>query len=567
MKPVIYKPIKNAENKFVFSEYPRPQMVRNSYFCLNGDWDFETTSFSEDPKTYSNVIRVPFPPESSLSGIAMTPERGEYLHYRKQFSLPDGFKKDRVILHFGAVDQISTVYLNGTLLGENIGGYHPFFFDITECLREENILTVCVVDDCLESLPYGKQTKKRGGMWYTPVSGIWQTVWLESVPNNYIKNIKITQSAHSVTIEIDSDAAEKKLVFKETGETFIFQGSNITVTPQNARNWTPEDPFLYEFTLYADEDKVESYFALREITIQTIQGIPRICLNGKPYFIQALLDQGYYPDGLFLPSTSEGYEKDIITAKKMGYNTLRKHIKIEPMIFYHLCDRIGMIVFQDMVNCGHYSFLRDTALPTIGLKKRSDINLNRNKTMRTNFENAMKQTIAHLYNFPSVLLYTIFNEGWGQFCADKMYRIAKSMDSTRIYDATSGWFWQKESDLDSLHVYFKPLKKHSKTTRPLLISEFGGYSWRIENHVVSEKNYGYKSFADADALFSALRDLYLQQALPLVKDGLCGLVYTQIADVEDETNGLMTYDRQIQKADVNKLNEILSLFKKEYESF
>ena len=566
MKEVIYKSITKAGEKFDFSAYPRPQMVRDSYLCLNGDWDFETDFVSETPKIYSRSIRVPFPPESSLSGIAATPERGEYLHYKKVFRLPENFVKDRVLLHFGAVDQIARVYLNGKYLGENIGGYHPFSFDISDYLLEENELVVCVEDNCLEYLPYGKQTKKRGGMWYTPVSGIWQTVWIESVPKNYIKGLKISQSLSSVTIEVDSDAIEKKVVLKETGETFIFHGNSITFAPKDAKPWSPEHPFLYEFTLFADEDKVESYFALREINIQTINGIPRICLNGKPYFIQALLDQGYYPDGLFLPSTEDGFKKDILTAKQMGYNTLRKHIKIEPMIFYHLCDRLGMIVFQDMVNCGHYSFLRDTALPTIGLKKRSDIKLHKDIKVRQAFEDSMRKTIAHLYNTPSVLLYTIFNEGWGQFCADKMFKIAKDLDPTRIYDATSGWFWQNESDLDSLHVYFKPLKKQPKSSRPLFISEFGGYSLRVENHVTSEKNYGYKNFSDSDSLQRALGELYLKQALPLVKEGLCGLVYTQIADVEDETNGLLTYDRKIQKVDGDQMKEILSAFDSAYEN-
>ena len=566
MKEVIYKPINVAENAFDFSTYPRPQMARDSYLCLNGDWNFEADFSSEEPKNYTQNIRVPFAPESSLSGIAKTPDHGEYLHYRKAFSLPAGFVKDRVLLHFGAVDQIAKVYLNGSYLGENIGGYHPFSFDVTKYLTEENILTVCVQDDCLEYLPYGKQTKKRGGMWYTPVSGIWQTVWLESVPKNYIKGLKITQSLSSVTIEVESEAKEKKLFLKETGETFAFGGNSITITPENPKRWSPERPFLYEFTLCADEDKVESYFALREINVQTVNGIPRICLNGKPYFIQALLDQGYYPGGLFLPSSEEGYEKDILIAKKMGYNTLRKHIKVEPMIFYHLCDRLGMIVFQDMVNCGHYSFLKDTALPTIGLKRRNDEKLHKDAKVRKAFEDSMRKTIAHLYSTPSVLLYTIFNEGWGQFCAEKMFNIAKNIDPTRIYDATSGWFWQNESDLDSLHVYFKPLKKQSKSSRPLLISEFGGYSLRVKDHVTSEKNYGYKSFADEKTLQEALRELYIKQALPLVKEGLCGLVYTQIADVEDETNGLLTYDREIQKVDADQMKEILSSFESAYES-
>ena len=495
----------------------------------------------------------------------MTPENGEFLHYRKNFRLPEKFIKNRVLLHFGAVDQIATVYLNGQLLGNHIGGYYQFSFDITEYLQDENVLTVCVEDNCLISLPYGKQTKKRGGMWYTPVSGIWQTVWIESVPKQYVRDLKITQSATSVTISVDCDAEEKTIVLKENGEHYTFNGDSITIAPDTQKQWSPEDPYLYDFTLHAGDDTVDSYFALREISIQDVNGTPRICLNGKPYFIQALLDQGYYPDGLFLPASPEGYENDIVTAKKMGYNTLRKHIKIEPMIFYHFCDRLGMIVFQDMVNCGRYSFIKDTALPTLGFKKRSDLNLHKDPMMRKNFENGMRKTLSLLHNSPSVLMYTIFNEGWGQFCADSMLAIAKEIDPSRIYDATSGWFWQNESDLDSHHVYFKPLKEQRPSSRPFFISEFGGYSLRVIGHVASEKNYGYKLFADEDSLFESLRALYLEQALPLVDKGLCGLVYTQIADVEDETNGLLTYDRKVQKISVNKMKEVLSLFEEKYK--
>ena len=235
------------------------------------------------------------------------------------------------------------------------------------------------------------------------------------------------------------------------------------------------------------------------------------------------------------------------------------------MIFYHLCDRLGILVFQDMVNCGRYSFIKDTVLPTLGFKKRKDLRLHRDPVTRQNFESGMRKTLSLLHNSPSVLMYTIFNEGWGQFCADSMLAIAKEIDPMRIYDATSGWFWQKESDLDSHHVYFKPLKEEKISSRPFFISEFGGYSLRVKDHVTGEKNYGYKLFSDADSLLESLRALYLSQALPLVEKGLCGLVYTQIADVEDETNGLLTYDREIQKVPADKMKEILSLFTEKYQ--
>ncbi len=564
MKPVIYQELPCSSN-VDFSAYPRPQLVRDSYFCLNGEWSFATSKSLIPPESFPLKIQVPFPVESILSGICQTPEKGEVLHYKRTFSLPENFKKDRVLLHFGASDQITTVYLNKKKLGTNEGGYHPFTIDITDAIIESNELVVSVIDDLSLKYPYGKQTRKRGGMWYTPVSGIWQTVWMESVPENYISALKISQSMTSVVIEVTSKAKEKTLILKETGERYCFSGSSVTITPEHPKLWTPKTPYLYEFTLIAGEDTIESYFALREISIQTIDNIPRICLNGKPYFIQALLDQGYYPNGHFLPGTPQGYIYDIQKAKQMGYNTLRKHIKIEPLIFYHLCDKLGMIVFQDMVNNGRYSFLGDTALPTIGLLKRNDKRMHRNAEERLRFEEGMKKTIAHLYNCPSVLMYTIFNEGWGQFCADDMYKIAKDADPSRIYDVTSGWFWQKDSDLDSLHVYFKPLKARTVSNRPLMISEFGGYSLRIKDHTVSEKNYGYKSFRDKNELMDALRALYIEQALPLVAEGLCGLVYTQISDVEDETNGLLTYDRCVEKVNPEEMRQILSQFDSVYK--
>lgn len=563
MKKVIYRQ-KNAAD-FYFCEYPRPQMVRSSYFCLNGDWDFSIDKNNSAPSVYPFKIRVPFPPESALSGICKTPDKGEYMHYRRMFSLPENFTEERILLHFGASDQITDVYLNGAKIGSNESGYLPFFFDITDKIKNENELIVTALDNLSKDFPYGKQSKKRGGMWYTPVSGIWQTVWIEAVPENYIRSLKIQQTMNSATIEVEGGVHEKTLILKETGERYAFCGNSVTITPENPKLWTPETPYLYEFTIVSGKDTVESYFALRKISIQSISDVPRICLNGKPYFIQALLDQGYYPDGLFLPATPQGYAADITKAKAMGYNTLRKHIKIEPLLFYHLCDKLGMIVFQDMVNNGRYSFIKDTALPTIGLVKRKDTRMHRSASARARFEAGMKNTLQHLYNSPSVLMYTIFNEGWGQFCADKMFKIAKEADPTRIYDATSGWFWQKKSDVDSLHVYFKPLKSQPISERPLIISEFGGYSLRIKNHTVSEKNYGYKNFSDKESLMDSLRSLYTQQALPLVFEGLCGLVYTQIADVEDETNGLLTYDREIEKVDPVEMNKILARFTAAYQ--
>ncbi len=538
-----------------WNEYPRPSLVRDSFFCLNGHWDFALTD-GDAPANYPEKILVPFPPESYLSEIGRSTEY-RTVFYRRFFSLPKDFSKegDRVILHFGAVDQIADVYLNGKEIAHHEGGYLPFSIDVTELLCDSNELVLKATDTLDPKYPYGKQTKKRGGMWYTPVSGIWQTVWIESVPENYIKGLKITTDDVSATIQVRADG--EKLLTLESGESYKFDGSEIKITPENPQKWSPESPFVYNFTIKCGEDEVKSYFALRKIEAKVINGTPRLCLNGEPYIFNGLLDQGYFPDGIFLPATSEGYRYDILRCKEMGFNMLRKHIKVEPEIFYHLCDTLGMVVFQDMVNNSNYSFMFDTALPTAGMKRFPDKILHINPEHRRIFREHMLGTLDHLHNFPSILYYTIFNEGWGQFCADENYEIAKAYDPTRIYDATSGWFWRSKSDVDSRHVYFKKVKLGKVTERPIAISEFGGYSYRVEGHLFGEQNYGYTSIDDKQAFEDKFIALYENEILPIIDSGVSALVYTQVSDVEDETNGLMTYDRKVTKPNVERVRAMM----------
>lgn len=555
--PTLTTPYFDAMDKDMpWNEYPRPQMKRGSFLCLNGHWDF-AISESENCRDFSEKILVPFPVESLLSGI----ERdgvGKYLHYRRYIKLPDDFRGGRIILHFGAVDTICDVYVNGNRVAHNEGGYLPFSADITDFISDEvNELYVRVRDDLSVLYPYGKQTKKRGGMWYTPVSGVWQTVWAECVPSEYIEKIKITPTQNSVTIKVVGGSGSKKITLDD-GKSYEFDSDEITITPDTIKLWSPEEPNLYYFTLECGEDKIQSYFALREIGIEQVNGIPRITLNGKPFLFNGLLDQGYFPDGIFLPATSKGYEDDIRLAKELGFNMLRKHIKIEPEIFYYLCDKMGMVVFQDMVNNSGYSFLLDTALPTIGFKRLNFDYRHANKKSRAIFEEHMYGTMEHLYNIPSVLYYTVFNEGWGQFLADKMYKKAKNFDPTRIIDATSGWFFGKKSDVDSRHVYFKPVKIGKTNGRPIVISEFGGYSHRVTGHLFGEDNYGYSIFEKREDFESAFHTLYRDEIKPLISEGICALVYTQISDVEDETNGLITYDRRALKVDKETTSQLMS---------
>ena len=537
-----------------WEKYPRPQMKRDSYINLNGEWDFAVTD-GDLPRSYYKKIMVPFCPESLLSGIHEHFPEGSTLCYRKVFSLPEGFNRGRVLLHIGAADQIAEVFVNGQKLCRHVGGYEAFTVDITDALTEENVLEICCVDDLRNRvLPYGKQTMKRGGMWYTPVSGIWQTVWLESVPETYVEKLDIVNRGGSVTIDIGLDIPGTVTVAGLA--SYSLEEGKVTITPENPHFWSPEDPYLYEFTLEAGEDRVESYFALRTLEIKEVGGYQRLCLNGEPYFFHGLLDQGYWPDGLFTPADPECYEDDILAMKKLGFKTLRKHNKVEPEDFYYQCDRLGLVVYQDMVNNGQNSYLRDTILPTVSLRSQKmldDEDLHKNEATRKAFLTGMKATVNQLKNHPSIVYWTIFNEGWGQFDSDSVYRRMRKLDDTRWIDSTSGWFRRKKTDVDSRHVYFRKVELEGGY-KPLVLSEFGGYSYKVEGHVFNtDKSYGYGSYDSLDAFGDAVAKLYLEQVVPCAQKGLCAAVYTQVSDVEDEINGLVTYDRRVEKLTAEKM--------------
>ena len=527
--------------------YPRPQMKRNSYLNLNGEWDFGVGNF-RFPDPYEKKILVPFCPESALSGIHEHFPEGSCLCYQRKFTLPEGFRKDRVLLHIGAADQHLHCYVNGTKIGEHSGGYENITFDITDALVDgENVLAFRCMDDLRDlTQPYGKQVMKRGGMWYTPVSGIWQTVWLESVPQNYIQKVNIENKGAYVTISVEP-AMDGTVMIPEMGSYPLVNGT-VTITANKPHFWSPEDPYLYDFSVEAGDDRVESYFALRQLEIRKIGKYPRLMLNGKPYFFHGLLDQGYWPDGLFTPATPECYADDILAMKKLGFNVLRKHIKVESEEFYYLCDKLGMIVFQDMVNNGDYSFLRDTALPTAGIQKLDDRKLHKDPKTRENFLAGMEATVKQLKNHPCILYWTIFNEGWGQFDSDAVFEQFKKLDDSRWIDSTSGWFRREKTDVDSRHVYFRKVKLEGDGVKPLVLSEFGGKTYRVDGHVFNpDKSYGYGGCASIEALNEAVQKLYMEEILPCVHKGLCAAIYTQVSDVEDEINGLLSYDRRVEK--------------------
>ena len=550
------------DNSSSWNEYPRPSFKRDSYLCLNGEWDL-SVALGENTEELGK-INVPFTPETRLSGINREKKDGEIYIYQKKVVFDSDFNCGKVILHFGAVDQICRVYVNGIAACGHVGGYLPFSCDITNLINDgENIIRVEVIDDLDIELAYGKQRKDRGGMWYTPISGIWQTVWCESVPKEYIKGIKITPALDSVHIDVDAGEGEKILTLGK--KEYRFLGNSVDISVDNPINWTPDDPHLYYFTLSYGEDKIESYFALRTVSIDEKNGKTYICLNGKPILCHGLLDQGYYSDGIYLPATPKGFEFDILEMKKLGFNMLRKHIKIEPQLFYYYCDKYGMLVFQDMVNSGKYHYFVDTILPNVGIKRWFDRGAS--KQRREGFEKDSRETIDLLYNHPSVVYYTIFNEGWGQFSADENYLALKKYDSTRVYDATSGWFWEKYSDVHSEHIYMRPLKLKSRVGRPLVLSEFGGYCWKEMEHSFNLSNtYSYKDFKSIEDFERAFVALYDEQVIPHIKkEGLCALVYTQVSDVEDETNGLLTYDRQVLKVDVDRVKAMSDRLYKAFE--
>ncbi|MBQ6814021.1 MAG: glycoside hydrolase family 2 [Lachnospiraceae bacterium] len=546
------------DGKKTWLSHPRPQIKRDDYMILCEGWTLNGQN-----------IKVPFPPQSLLSGYK--DKVGDKLIYSCKFKRYGEVNK-RTLLHFGAVDQIADVYVNDVFVGKHEGGYLPFVFDITDVLKDENKLTVYVTDTLSKVYPYGKQTKKRGGMWYTPVSGIWQNVWLEIVPDEYIKDIKITPDMQNVRFDVEMSDQSKAIgniriqlhtgeIYEQqfnTGEIFIDMSKIETLTGERYEpiQWSVENPYLYDVEITVGKDVVKTYFALRKIEIININGINRVCLNGKPIYLNGVLDQGYFCDGIYLPAEEQEYERDILRMKELGINMLRKHIKVEPEIFYYYCDKNGMLVMQDMVNNGPYSFIRDTALPTIGLNKRNDKKRSISKETKDFFEQHMKDEIKHLYNHPCIIAYTIFNEGWGQFDSDRMYAIAKDLDSTRLYDATSGWFIQNDSDFDSYHIYFTDKCPQPKE-RPWFLSEFGGYTYAVPGHVYSKyASYGYGRCKDEEELTERIVKRYEQLILPLVKEGACGSVYTQLSDVEDEVNGFYTYDRMVCKVNKKRMREL-----------
>lgn len=564
-------------------EYPRPQLVRSGWQNLNGRYEYAITGLNEKfPEKYDGEIIVPFAPESYLSGVGKTIEPENYLWYRKNFTVNDELKGKNIILHFGAVDWKCKVYINGELACEHTGGYNPFSVDITKFLKDSDNEMIVRVFDPTDAgwQDRGKQVRKSVGFWYTATSGIWQTVWLEGVNDIYVKKIKLTPDIDSDSIKISTDfdgEATVKAIVKD-GDTIVFAGEiekeNASVKLKNVKLWSPENPFLYDIAIaLCDEngallDAVSSYFGMRKFSIgYDDKAIPRLFLNNKPYFQNGLLDQGYWSDGGLTAPCDEALIFDIKAMKDLGFNMLRKHIKVEPHRWYYHCDRLGMIVWQDMV-CGAEKIDNFVVgfLPNIGITKLKDDKYSLFRVpleeCRKEHERCVYETIDNLYNFTSIGCWVPFNEAWGQFDAKRIGTEVKAYDPSRIVDHASGWHDQCGPELNSEHRYIVPVTMRKNDGRPFVLSEFGGYSRKIENHMWNSlKSFGYIMFRNKESLTKAYKNLFERQIIPKIKKGLSATVYTQVSDVEFEVNGIFTYDRELIKIDADTIKEINSKMK------
>lgn len=572
------------------AEYPRPAMRRDSCEILNGPWQYAITQTAEYPAAWQGSILVPYSPEAPASGVGRTLQPGQWLHYHRLFAPPAG-EGGRVLLHFGAVDYACAVQVNGHLAGGHRGGYWPFTLDITDLLNGtgRNSLWVAVQDPTGHGTQArGKQTLKPGGMFYPAQSGIWQTVWLERVPDNYIQTLTVTPDydARTVTVRVHTAKpggavnlwamvrAGGVTIAEDWGSDEANQDGEVTlnIPEEHFFPWSPDTPFLYDLTVGTNQgeeaglDTVHSYFALRKWSCAPdAHGVLRFCLNDKPILLNGLLDQGYWPEGLYTPPSDAAVERELSEVKALGFNLLRKHAKIEPQRWYYHCDRLGLIVWQDIVNGGSaynlwfVTYLTNALQPLLrrfpdGKACRSL--LSRAKPAgREEYAHELADTVQALRCHPCIACWVPFNEGWGQFDAGKAVQALRTLDGTRLVDEASGWFDQGGGDVHSLHNYFYPLRIRPQK-RTVALSEYGGIAWPMPGHEPPHKTYGYGTAKDRQELTARYKKLQLKTVLPQLEKGLSALVYTQLTDVEDEVNGLFTYDRAAVKPDANAVRSV-----------
>jgi beta-galactosidase/beta-glucuronidase len=574
--PLMTRWAKDVTPANVHREYPRPQLVRNEWECLNGLWDYAIKPKAEgQPSSFEGSILVPFPVESALSGVMRRVGPENRLWYRRALKVPKSWATKRVLLHFDAVDWEATVWIDGKQIGAHRGGYSPFTFDVTDAVSPDRTheLVVGVWDPSdAGTQPRGKQTNKPQGIWYTPSSGIWQTVWLEPVVKTYFQDVvfqtggapnsvilTVTSPDAAVTLPIEVDIFDRPPESNGKPEKIASAAGTsaiplvLTVPSDLTTYWTPDTPQLYGATVRlfsADHkqllDEVQSYFALRNI--DALPGandrVTRIRLNNRPVFLIGPLDQGFWPDGLYTAPTDEALQSDLETTKRLGFNMVRKHVKVEPARWYYWCDRLGLLVFQDMPS-GDKSAPETTS---------SKAEITRSPESAKQFEAELLELIASRRQFPSIIGWVPFNEGWGQFDTAGVVRTIKEHDARRLVTPASGWNDFPVGDIHDVHSYPGPAAPKADPARAAVLGEFGGLGLPIPEHLWMSggKNWGYRKYKTRDELTAAYLNLTAKLA-PLVESRLSAAVYTQTTDVETEVNGLMTYDRAIIKMDPDKL--------------
>lgn len=550
--PLMTRWAKDVDAAAPHPDYPRPQMVREKWHNLNGLWQYAVTGADAKtaPEKFDGQILVPFPIESSLSGVMRRVDAKQKLWYARTFKAPE-LNGGRLLLHFGAVDWKCEVFVNGKRVGEHTGGYDPFSFDVTDALKagDEQRLSVVVHDPTDANWqPRGKQIQRPHGIWYTPITGIWQTVWLEPVPKLHIQSLKIEpdidNDAVHVTVNASGDAQVTLSLDKDHQVTGAV-GKRITLKVDKPKLWTPDTPHLYDLRVAlgdgkAEADSVDTYFGMRKIALaKDDRGVLRLALNNKPLFQYGPLDQGFWPDGLYTAPTDAALVYDLEITKKLGFNMVRKHVKVEPARWYYHCDKLGLLVWQDMPSGDRY----------VG---NGEADIQRTKESAENFENEWREIVQDNYNSPSIVMWVPFNEGWGQFDTARIAAFTRQLDPSRLVNSASGWTDRKVGDVHDIHVYPGPAMPPVEEKRAAVLGEFGGLGLPLEGHTWQAKdNWGYKSYESKEALNSAYLQL-VQRLRPLIGQGLAAAVYTQTTDVEIEVNGFMTYDRAVMKFDVER---------------